>query len=214
MQYFIFLTALFLCTNLLSEDSKEASQIPALFAIVDLETTGLNPNYNEIIDIGLILIDKDLNEIGRFNSKVLPLHPKRINSEARKINGFDLIVWEKENALSSEEATKKLIAFLSNFKRKPYFIAFNSWFDSAFLSNLFRAYDYRFDNWFDYKVFDIPSMALACGYFPEGENFNDDLAKLLNVTPETKNPLLHTGESGVNYNYAILKSLQKKECFF
>jgi len=214
MQYFIFLTALFLSTNLLSEDSKEASQTPALFAIVDLETTGLNPNYNEIIDIGLILIDKDLNEIGRFNSKVLPLYPKRINPEARKINGFDLIVWEKENALSSEEATKKLIAFLSNFKRKPYFIAFNSWFDSAFLSNLFRTYDYRFDNWFDYKVFDIPSMALACGYFPEGENFNDDLAKLLNVTPETKNPLLHTGESGVNYNYAILKSLQKKECFF
>ena len=214
MQYFIFLTALFLCTNLLSEDSKETSQTPTLFAIVDLETTGLNPNYNEIIDIGLILIDKDLNEIGRFNSKVLPLYPKRINPEARKINGFDLIVWEKENALSSEEATKKLIAFLSNFKRKPYFIAFNSWFDSAFLSNLFRTYDYRFDNWFDYKVFDIPSMALACGYFPEGENFNDDLAKLLNVTPETKNPLLHTGESGVNYNYAILKSLQKKECFF
>ena len=214
MQYFIFLTALFLSTNLLSEDSKEASQTPTLFAIVDLETTGLNPNYNEIIDIGLILIDKDLNEIGRFNSKVLPLYPKRINPEARKINGFDLIVWEKENALSSEEATKKLIAFLSNFKRKPYFIAFNSWFDSAFLSNLFRTYDYRFDNWFDYKVFDIPSMALACGYFPEGENFNDDLAKLLNVTPETKNPLLHTGESGVNYNYAILKSLQKKECFF
>ena len=214
MQYFIFLTALFLSTNLLSEDSKEASQTPALFAIVDLETTGLNPNYNEIIDIGLILIDKDLNEIGRFNSKVLPLYPKRINPEARKINGFDLIVWEKENALSSEEATKKLIAFLSNFKRKPYFIAFNSWFDSAFLSNLFRTYDYRFDNWFDYKVFDIPSMALACGYFPEGENFNDDLAKLLNVTPETKNPLLHTGESGVNYNYAILKSLKKKECFF
>tara|TARA_B110000116_G_scaffold171857_1_gene148537 strand:+ start:3205 stop:3849 length:645 start_codon:yes stop_codon:yes gene_type:complete len=214
MQYFIFLTALFLCTNLLSEDSKETSQTPTLFAIVDLETTGLNPNYNEIIDIGLILIDEDMNEIGRFNSKILPLHPERINPEARKINGFDLILWKKENALTSEEATKKLIDFLSNFKRKPYFIAFNSWFDSAFLSNLFRTYDYRFDNWFDYKVFDIPSMALACGYFPEGENFNDDLAKLLNVTPETKNPLVHTGESGVNYNYAILKSLQKKKCFF
>ena len=214
MQYFIFLTALFLCTNLLSEDSKETSQTPTLFAIVDLETTGLNPNYNEIIDIGLILIDEDMNEIGRFNSKILPLYPERINPEARKINGFDLILWKKENALTSEEATKKLIDFLSNFKRKPYFIAFNSWFDSAFLSNLFRTYDYRFDNWFDYKVFDIPSMALACGYFPEGENFNDDLAKLLNVTPETKNPPLHTGESGVNYNYAILKSLQKKKCFF
>ena len=214
MQYFIFLTALFLCTNLLSEDSKETSQTPTLFAIVDLETTGLNPNYNEIIDIGLILIDEDMNEIGRFNSKILPLYPERINPEARKINGFDLILWRKENALTSEEATKKLIDFLSNFKRKPYFIAFNSWFDSAFLSNLFRTYDYRFDNWFDYKVFDIPSMALACGYFPEGENFNDDLAKLLNVTPETKNSLLHTGESGVNYNYAILKSLQKKKCFF
>ena len=72
MQYFIFLTALFLCTNLLSEDSKETSQTPTLFAIVDLETTGLNPNYNEIIDIGLILIDEDMNEIGRFNSKILP----------------------------------------------------------------------------------------------------------------------------------------------
>jgi len=89
MQYFIFLTALFLSNNLLSEASKEPTQLPVIFAIVDVETTGLNPNYNEIIDIGLILIDKDLNEIARFNSKVLPLYPKRINSEARKINGFN-----------------------------------------------------------------------------------------------------------------------------
>ena len=96
-----------------------------------------------------------MNEIARFNSKVLPLYPQRINSEARKINGFNLIAWEKENALSGEEATKKLITFLSKLERKPYFIAFNSWFDSAFLSNLFRKHDYRFDHWFDYKVFDI-----------------------------------------------------------
>ncbi len=106
-----------------------------------------------------------------------------------------------------------MIAFLNQYDQKPIFLAFNSWFDAGFVSSLFREYGQEFDASFDYRVMDIPSMARACGYSAGSSNFNDSLAKMLAVEPETSNPLLHTGESGANFNLAILKSLQKKGCF-
>ncbi len=195
-----------------AEDLVEMAPGP-FFAIVDVETTGLDPNYNEIIDIGLILIDQALEVKGKFYTKVNPSFPNRIHPVAKQINGYDQTRWEKEDSLSEEITVTELTDFLQSYEEKPVFIAFNSWFDAAFVRKLFSDYEQQFDDWFDYRVLDIPSMALACGYFPQGNDFNTHLAKLLKVEPETNDPLLHTGESGVNFNYSILQSLKKKGCF-
>ena len=37
----------------------------SLYAIVDVETTGLNPNYHEMIDIGMIIINQNLEIKGQ-----------------------------------------------------------------------------------------------------------------------------------------------------
>ena len=212
MKKLILIAGLILLSNVWAE---EVVDIPSgtFFAIVDVETTGLDPNYNEIIDIGLILMDQVFEVKGRFYTKVNPSFPERIHPVAKQINGCDQHRWKKENALSEEITVIKLTDFLQNYEKKPIFIAFNSWFDAAFLRKLFSDYDQQFDDWFDYRVLDIPSMALACGYFPQGSNFNNQLADLLKIEPETNDPLLHTGESGVNFNYAILKSLKEIDCF-
>ncbi len=211
----LFLVFFCLCIDpVASQQTQEQLQLPSpLFAIVDVETTGLNPSFNEMIDIGLILVNTDLQEQGRFYRKIHPTYPHRIHPIAKQINGYDPVRWKKHNALLEEEAVHQLIAFLNQYEQKPIFIAFNSWFDAGFVSSLFREYGQKFDASFDYRVMDIPSMARACGYSAGSSNFNDNLAKMLAVEPETNNPLLHTGESGANFNLAILKSLQKKGCF-
>ena len=209
MKALLILSFLLYCSNCYSGETKESS----LYAIVDVETTGLNPNYHEMIDIGIIIINQNLEIKGQYFSKVLPSFPERIDPMAQNINGFDLQRWTQEEAISEEELINQMNIFLNNYIGKPIFIAFNSWFDSGFLRNLLNEYDYKFNDWFDYRVLDIPSIALACGYFPKTPDFNEKLATLLEVQPETKDPLKHTGESGVNFNYALLRSLMNQGCF-
>ena len=209
MKALLILSFLLYCSNCYSGETKESS----LYAIVDVETTGLNPNYHEIIDIGIIIINQNLEIKGQYFSKVLPSFPERIDPMAQNINGFDLQRWTQEEAISEEELINQMNIFLNNYIGKPIFIAFNSWFDSGFVRNLLNEHDYKFNDWFDYRVLDIPSIALACGYFPKTPDFNEKLATLLEVQPETKDPLKHTGESGVNFNYALLRSLMNQGCF-
>ena len=209
MKALLILSFLLYCSHCYSGETKESS----LYAIVDVETTGLNPNYHEMIDIGIIIINQNLEIKGRYFSKVLPSFPERIDPIAQNINGFDLQRWTQEEAISEEELINQMNIFLNNYIGKPIFIAFNSWFDSGFVRNLLNEHDYKFNDWFDYRVLDIPSIALACGYFPKTPDFNEKLATLLEVQPETKDPLKHTGESGVNFNYALLRSLMNQGCF-
>ena len=209
MKALLILSFLLYCSNCYSGETKESS----LYAIVDVETTGLNPNYHEMIDIGIIIINQNLEIKGQYFSKVLPSFPERIHPMAQNINGFDLQRWTQEEAISEEELINQMNIFLNNYIGKPIFIAFNSWFDSGFVRNLLNEHNYKFNDWFDYRVLDIPSIALACGYFPKTPDFNEKLATLLEVQPETKDPLKHTGESGVNFNYALLRSLMNQGCF-
>ena len=209
MKALLILSFLLYCSNCYSGETKESS----LYAIVDVETTGLNPNYHEMIDIGIIIINQNLEIKGQYFSKVLPSFPERIDPMAQNINGFDLQRWTQEEAISEEELINQMNIFLNNYIGKPIFIAFNSWFDSGFVRNLLNEHDYKFNDWFDYRILDIPSIALACGYFPKTPDFNEKLATLLEVQPETKDPLKHTGESGVNFNYALLRSLMNQGCF-
>ena len=209
MKALLILSFLLYCSNCYSGETKESS----LYAIVDVETTGLNPNYHEIIDIGIIIINQNLEIKGQYFSKVLPSFPERIDPIAQNINGFDLQRWTQEEAISEEELINQMNIFLNNYIGKPIFIAFNSWFDSGFVRNLLNEHNYKFNDWFDYRVLDIPSIALACGYFPTTPDFNEKLATLLEVQPETKDPLKHTGESGVNFNYALLRLLMNQGCF-
>ena len=209
MKALLILSFLLYCSNCYSGETKESS----LYAIVDVETTGLNPNYHEMIDIGIIIINQNLEIKGQYFSKVLPSFPERIDPMAQNINGFNLQRWTQEEAISEEELINQMNIFLNNYIGKPIFIAFNSWFDSGFVRNLLNEHDYKFNDWFDYRVLDIPSIALACGYFPKTPDFNEKLATLLEVQPETKDPLKHTGESGVNFNYALLRSLMNQGCF-
>src|SRR5262245_3638421 len=59
---------------------------PAGYAVFDCETTGTDPERDEIVSLALVLLDADGNETCRFGSLVRPSCP--IPKEASAIHGI------------------------------------------------------------------------------------------------------------------------------
>ncbi|MEX2008151.1 MAG: 3'-5' exonuclease [Candidatus Spechtbacterales bacterium] len=69
-------------------------------AFTDLETTGLNPFHNEIIEFGLVLVDQTTLEVmEEWETKVQPRYPERANAMVRGINGFNEEEWRDAPSL-------------------------------------------------------------------------------------------------------------------
>lgn len=65
--------------------------------VVDLETTGLNPDDHEILQIGALKVDeRTLAVIDAFEIKVKPQHIDTAEESALEINRYDPELWERE----------------------------------------------------------------------------------------------------------------------
>ena len=54
--------------------------------IIDIETTGLRPEYHEIIEIAIIQIDGD--DVKKWSTKIAPKYLERAHPKALQINGY------------------------------------------------------------------------------------------------------------------------------
>jgi hypothetical protein len=154
-------------------------------AHVDVETTGLDPDYHEMIDAGLIYTDLDGRELGRLYVRILPTHPERISEGARAVNGFD--VHRRVSA-----------------GRTMIFTAWNAQFDTRFMTALLAEHGAAFRELFHYHVLDIPSMAWGQGI----ENLaGRTVGPRYGVAPETSVPQEHIGMTGVEFNVAVYRGI-------
>lgn len=75
---------------------------------LDLETTGLETDHHEIIEIGAVMegtLRSGGTFISEFEAKVLPQHVDRAHPKALEVNGFTSVEeWEAEGAVPLEEA--------------------------------------------------------------------------------------------------------------
>jgi len=189
--------------------SKTSGPSGFALALIDVETTGLDADIHEMIDIGAVYIDVDGRELGRFFIRINPAHPERIHPGAKAVNGYSEARWRKLGAVSSSEALRAFEEFhrRTAIDRTMIFTAFNVWFDQAFVSRWLSRGGRSFREWYFYQVLDLPSMAWAQGL---RELSGTKIAQALGIPDETRDPLQHTGETGADFNLSVYRALMSR----
>lgn len=102
--------------------------------VFDLETTGLDPERQEIIEIGAVKVSHDLNsEIEEFHAKIKPQHIETAMPEALQVNGYSDELWADAGPLS--EVLPDFLKFING----SMLAAYNNTLDMRFLlSNVAR----------------------------------------------------------------------------
>ncbi len=104
---------------------------PLIF--LDLETTGLEVQKQEIIEIGAIKVEqkKPFKILDELSIKVLPTHLETADKNALKIVGYNERDWQE--AISLTDALKKL----DEFARDGVLVGYNVSFDWAILDKAY-----------------------------------------------------------------------------
>lgn len=104
------------------------------FCIVDTETTGLDPEYHEVIEIAAIICDDNLDTIAKTSFRVHPENLERASKNALEINKYNPRTWNPD-FMDHEKAYRYLNVFISTHIGDSDFILFgqNIPFDKKFL---------------------------------------------------------------------------------
>lgn len=103
------------------------------YVIVDFETTGVNPAEDEIIQVGLVLIDED-RKTGSFSTLVKPSRP--IPPAITRLTGIT------DDMVGDSPAMEEVIHDLLPFLADRIFVAHNAGFDLGFLQKALTASGY------------------------------------------------------------------------
>ena len=161
------------------------------YVLVDIETTGLSPVSDEIIEIGAIKV-VDNKIIDTYNELI------RIN---RKLSNFIVnLTGITDEMLKKGKMPEEVLKGFVDFTGNNVIIGHNVNFDLGFLSNKCKKYlDYDLNN--DY----IDTMYMARKLVPNSINYKlGTLANLFNVSYEGA----HRGLKDVEITYKVYNSLK------
>ena len=97
----------------------------AVFVAFDIETTGLDPHLNEIVEIGAVKFDK-MGLIARFSSLINPGIP--MPKEAEKVNNIS------DEMLRGKPSLNKVFPDFLFFIQNAVLLAHNAPFDCGFIN--------------------------------------------------------------------------------
>lgn len=87
------------------------------YLIFDLEMTGTESDYHDIIQIGAVLVDEQWNKVSEFESLVYPDNPETISKYSEEIHGISLS--DLEDAPSAYDVFEDFENWIrNNLKRK------------------------------------------------------------------------------------------------
>ena len=117
----------------------DLSKLPQTFVVFDLETTGLDPAKDEIIEIAAIKFDR--NSEGQQGLQALVQPSKPLPKKITQLTGISQGMIEKEGE-PLNVALKDFAAFIGDLP----LVAFNADFDMAFLRNAAKRCGLTIDN--------------------------------------------------------------------
>lgn len=106
----------------------DLSVLPDQFVVFDLETTGLKPDVDEIIEIGAIRVNRDSKEHNTFQALIRP--SKSIPDKIVKITGITQKMVDDDGGSLAEELPQ-FLDFIGDLR----LVSYNAKFDMAFLNN-------------------------------------------------------------------------------
>ena len=106
-------------------DKSGIHELDGPFAIIDLETSGFNPPESKILEIAILKIDRDGNELDRFETLI---NPKDGNVGRTDIHGIEL--WMLNGAPTFDEASGRILELIQN----SIIVAHNARFEENFLA--------------------------------------------------------------------------------
>ncbi len=168
-------------------------------AFIDLETTGLDPQVHEIIELGAVIVDQNtLEELESFEIKVKPKSIETADPEALAVNHYNPQDWVF--AVDLKPALEHFIGKV----RGTIIVAHNLFFDWAFLEQAMRQEGLRE---FDHRKLDLFSIAWAKLHSDEwAEKFSlRALCEYLGV----QNPRAHTALSDARTAHLVFKKLMR-----
>ena len=170
----------------------------AILALVDCETTGLDPIVHELIEIGLVVFDSRNGHIlDEWDIKIKPERPDDGDVAAYACNGYDPVEWESATTL--EDAMQQLVERTDG----ATMMAFNITFDLGFLQAAFK------------KTGIVDKMArlhldlltIAWMKIPHSRMQRWSLRNVctyLGIKPE---PIVHRGGNGARKGWEVYKAL-------
>ena len=174
-------------------------------AFIDLETTGLDPETHEIIEIGGLVVKQipqtnrgaKLEIIDEFEYKVKPENIEKADPEALRINGYNEPDWLFAAGL------KNVMQDISEKTQSANLVAQNVVFDWSFLNQAFKKTGVQ--NKMHYHKIDVINLAFTKFYHnPNLQYFNlKTLAEHFNI----KNEKAHTALADIKTTFEVYKRL-------
>lgn len=174
-------------------------------AFIDVETTGLDSDVHEIIELGVVLVRQipqegkgpGLEVIGEYEYKIIPERLYNADPESLKINGYTPEKWTDAKPL------KEVMEDFAARTKSASFVAHNVVFDFAFLEKAFTRAGVK--NEMHYHKIDTISLAFAKLYHdPKVEKFSlRFLCEYLGI----ENKSAHTALSDARATFELYKKL-------
>lgn len=127
---------------------------------LDTETTGLDPEHHEIIEICMSKLSPEVAATIECPERhglyflTLPMRPDLIDPKAIAINGFNMDEWIAKGATEFAEVADQIADFMEGCT----LVGFNPWFDLRFLFKSIWRSTGRIPE-FNYHVVDLCSVA-------------------------------------------------------